>query len=231
MDGGNVGDQNILQCSSCGAHLTEGVRKGKITCPYCGTVNVFKQQVKADGMLICSNCGAANQPEAEYCEECGQGLYLICPKCGMKNRSDAAHCSKCGTRLGDEIKLRNLYYDYLSEAKRVQKKFQRKMWPWYLSLIPTIFAIIMNIADPFHEIGLVFFSIFVFSIPAIVLLPIGTVSSRKKSKKAAQEVEAISANRIGFGEFYDLYAFKHYWTMGMVEGEKRERFLSIVEMK
>jgi uncharacterized membrane protein YvbJ len=31
-----------------------------------------------DNMLVCPNCGAANDLHAEYCAECGDGLYLIC---------------------------------------------------------------------------------------------------------------------------------------------------------
>lgn len=224
-----MGDRNIYQCSSCGAQLTEGIKRGKVVCPYCGTVNVFKQQTKTEGMLICPNCGAANHMDAEYCEECGEGLYIACPKCGTRNKSDAAHCTKCGTRLGEEIKLRQVYFDYLSEARRIKKKFSRKMWPWYLSLIPVLWAIILNFVDPFYDIGLVFFSIFIFSIPAIILIPVGKSINKKKNRAAANEVEKIGSRRKGFAEFYELYTYKHYWTATMVEGEKRERFLKITK--
>jgi len=226
-----MGDRNSFQCSSCGAQLTEGVKRGKVVCPYCGTVNIFSQQTKTDGMLICPNCGAANHTQAEYCEECGQGLYIVCPKCGTRNKSDAAHCTKCGTRLDEEIKLRQQYFDYLAEARRIKKKFSWKIWPWYLSLIPTLFAVFMNISQPFYNAGLTIFSIFVFSIPALILIPVGNSINKKKNRAAANEVEKIGSKRKGFAEFYELYAYKYYWTVVMVEGEKRVRFMKIIGMK
>ena len=219
-----MADQVLLRCQGCGAQLSGGIRKREVTCPYCGTVNVFEKQVDAAGGFICPNCGAINHDEAEYCADCGQGLYLTCPQCGARNKSDVSHCTKCGLRLGEEIKWRHLYFDYLSEAKRIRKGFQRRFNPWFLSLIPAIFAIIMNISYP-GDFGVVFLSTFTFSIPAMILLPIGRNSAKKKTQK---EAENINFAKTGFAEFYDLYSSKHYWTDEMVQGEKRERFLSII---
>lgn len=219
-----MADQVLLRCQGCGAQLSGGARKREVTCPYCGMVNVFKKQVEAAGGLICPNCGATNHDEAEYCADCGQGLYLTCPQCGMRNKSDVSHCTKCGLRLGEEIKWRHLYFDYLSEAKRIRKIFQRRFNPWFLSLIPAIFAIIMNISYP-DDFGLMVGITFLFSIPAIILLPIGKKSAKKKAQK---EVESINFTKPGFSEFYNLYFRKHYWADEMVQGEKREYFLSII---
>ncbi|MGV8026521.1 MAG: zinc ribbon domain-containing protein [Anaerolineaceae bacterium] len=222
-----MSEQLALKCKGCGAQLDSNVRKGKIICPYCGTINIFKLQVETAGMLICPNCGFANHLEAEYCEDCGQSLYMICPKCGTHNKADAAHCIKCGLRLGEEINLQNLYSDYLSEAKRIKKIFRHRFNPWFLSLIPTLFAIIMNLSFP-DDFGVVLGTTLVFSIPAMILLPVGKNLAKKKTKK---EVEKINSTKVGFSEFYNLYFAKHYWPEVMVNNEKRERFLSIVKMK
>jgi predicted RNA-binding Zn-ribbon protein involved in translation (DUF1610 family) len=222
-----MGDQNSFQCRSCGAHLNESMKRGKITCPYCGTVNVLKQQTETQGMLICPNCGAANDLHAEYCAECGDGLYLICPKCKTSNKADAAHCIKCGSLLGEEIKLRNLYFAYLAEAKRVKKIYRSKYNPWFSSLFIPVFALIMGSQVAPDS---VFWMILFFASPIYILILL--LTGRKKAKKKAQdEIEKMNPPKVGFSEFFNLYLKKNYWPDTIVEGEKRERFLSIVQMK
>ena len=220
-----MGNQNMYRCNGCGAQLTDGMKGGKITCKYCGTVNVIQFNIMKDNMLVCPNCGAANDLHAEYCAECGDGLYLICPKCKTKNKADAAHCIQCGSLLGEEIKLRNLYFEYLKEVKRLKKTLHNKMIPWWLSLIPTVFALVMNVVEPG---GLEVFAIstFTFSIPAMILLPIGKKFVMNKVRK---EAEILNSTRIGFSEFFELALQKNYWPDTMVEGEKHERFISIAK--
>ncbi|HEY6058797.1 MAG TPA: zinc-ribbon domain-containing protein, partial [Candidatus Limnocylindrales bacterium] len=49
--------------------------------------------------MICSNCGAANEPGRKFCDECGTRLAIGCPTCGAENRPGARFCGECGTAL------------------------------------------------------------------------------------------------------------------------------------
>ncbi|MGV8026520.1 MAG: zinc ribbon domain-containing protein [Anaerolineaceae bacterium] len=216
-----MGEQSTYRCSGCGAQLTESMKGGKITCTYCGTVNVVQFNIMKDNMLICPNCRAANDLHAEYCAECGDGLYLICPKCKTSNKADAAHCIKCGSLLGEEIKLRNLYFAYLAEAKWVKKIF--RMYN-LLFFIPIFALIIRSQVAQYSVFGMIVFV--AFPIFILILLLIFKMTAMKK---AQNEVEKINSAKVGFSEFFDLYLKKHYWSESMVGGEKRKRFLTIVK--
>lgn len=48
----------------------------------------------------CPACGAANDPDVEYCIACGTHLIPDrCPKCGAGHRPGAEFCAKCGQSL------------------------------------------------------------------------------------------------------------------------------------
>jgi predicted RNA-binding Zn-ribbon protein involved in translation (DUF1610 family) len=223
--GEKMREQSTYRCSGCGAQLTESMKGGKITCPYCGTVNVIQFNIMKNNMLICPNCGAANDLHAEYCAECGDGLYLICPKCKTSNKADAAHCIKCGSLLGEEIKLRKLYFAYLAEAKRVKKIYRSKYNPWFSLLLIPVFALIIGSQVAPDSL---FWPILFFASP--IYLSILLLTGRKKAmKKAQNEVEKINTAKVGFSEFFDLHLKKQYWSESMVEGEKRKHFLTIVK--
>lgn len=51
--------------------------------------------------MKCSNCAYDNQPEARFCQNCGNRLQQICPNCSTANDLDARFCKNCGTRLQD----------------------------------------------------------------------------------------------------------------------------------
>jgi class 3 adenylate cyclase/tetratricopeptide (TPR) repeat protein len=50
--------------------------------------------------VICSNCGAANEADARFCDACGSGLSAGCPSCGTANKPGARFCRSCGSSLG-----------------------------------------------------------------------------------------------------------------------------------
>jgi class 3 adenylate cyclase len=49
----------------------------------------------------CSSCGAANEADAVFCEECGASFGRECPSCGASCSIRAKFCRKCRTPLGD----------------------------------------------------------------------------------------------------------------------------------
>ena len=49
--------------------------------------------------MTCARCGAANDPEARFCEECGGALSDTCPTCGAAVKPGARFCRSCGTAL------------------------------------------------------------------------------------------------------------------------------------
>src|SRR5438094_6946061 len=50
--------------------------------------------------MLCSNCGAENEADARFCNECGTAMSSACPSCGTANRPGAKFCRGCGTTLG-----------------------------------------------------------------------------------------------------------------------------------
>jgi class 3 adenylate cyclase/predicted ATPase len=49
--------------------------------------------------MRCASCGFENQPESQFCEECGTKLVHACPSCGREVRPTAKFCPACGTPL------------------------------------------------------------------------------------------------------------------------------------
>src|SRR5262245_61979253 len=49
--------------------------------------------------MHCASCGFENQPESQFCEECGTKLVHACPSCGRELRPSAKFCPACGTPL------------------------------------------------------------------------------------------------------------------------------------
>jgi len=50
-------------------------------------------------MTKCLNCGAENDPENRFCEECGAALQATCPQCGEKVAPNTKFCPSCGHRI------------------------------------------------------------------------------------------------------------------------------------
>lgn len=93
----------LQHCRSCGAHLDVTPRGGKITCPYCGSVNVFSAEKSAEGENPCPQCGVENPADAVHCSNCGMQFYFACPRCAATNKAGAVHCIKCGINIEDEV--------------------------------------------------------------------------------------------------------------------------------
>src|SRR5262245_50117516 len=49
--------------------------------------------------MRCSRCNFENEPDAQFCEECGSKFALACPGCGREVRPTAKFCRQCGTSL------------------------------------------------------------------------------------------------------------------------------------
>lgn len=48
---------------------------------------------------VCASCGAVNDKDAKFCNNCGAPLKIICPECGAENTSTAKFCDNCGAPL------------------------------------------------------------------------------------------------------------------------------------
>ena len=57
------------------------------------------------GPFRCPRCGAVTSGNKEYCNECGQWLYIECPGCGKTWRYmySYAFCPDCGTKVGEAV--------------------------------------------------------------------------------------------------------------------------------
>lgn len=62
-------------------------------------------------MAVCGRCGRVNDPEALFCQDCGEPQEiketssdpetLICPACGNSNPESTRFCRTCGVRLAE----------------------------------------------------------------------------------------------------------------------------------
>jgi class 3 adenylate cyclase len=50
----------------------------------------------------CSSCGASNEADAAFCEECGASFGRECPSCGTSCSPRAKFCRKCRIPLGGD---------------------------------------------------------------------------------------------------------------------------------
>lgn len=51
---------------------------------------------------VCPACGATNETDSKFCDECGRPLGRNCPSCQGPNRPGAKFCQHCGYRLTEE---------------------------------------------------------------------------------------------------------------------------------
>ncbi len=112
----------VNKCISCGATLDGGEKSGKITCPYCGTLNKVEKEPTRKDVIVCAVCGNENDLDAQHCSQCGADLYFTCPKCRTLNTADAVHCKKCGANLTEEIKK----FKKALEEQRVKAQKRKK---------------------------------------------------------------------------------------------------------
>lgn len=68
--------------------------------------------------VLCKKCGASNNVDAKFCQNCGILLEdrdtvhenkpknIFCPKCGAENNTDAKFCQNCGILLGNRSKTK-----------------------------------------------------------------------------------------------------------------------------
>lgn len=61
-------------------------------------------------LLTCARCRSLNEPDADYCAECGAGLLEACPGCGKTVAAASGACAACGFPTGERP-----YVEYLLE--------------------------------------------------------------------------------------------------------------------
>jgi class 3 adenylate cyclase len=55
--------------------------------------------------MKCSNCSFVNEPDAQFCENCGQPLERRCPNCGRPASPRARFCRHCGFDLAGAVRM------------------------------------------------------------------------------------------------------------------------------
>lgn len=63
-------ETSAFRCSGCGSTMLIPNPDGMLTCAYCGKTYEITGRT-------CSECGAVNPPETEYCIRCGRVLDLV----------------------------------------------------------------------------------------------------------------------------------------------------------
>ncbi|MCD7893285.1 MAG: zinc ribbon domain-containing protein [Erysipelotrichaceae bacterium] len=67
----NIDTENMVQCSSCSKYNPKGMR----FCTGCGQPLVVEEKkIEYPTKKICPSCGAENNVENAFCEECGNKL-------------------------------------------------------------------------------------------------------------------------------------------------------------
>ena len=57
------------------------------------------EQTPKKATLRCPECGAENDAELNFCEQCGSELAKPCPHCGKPVGAHAAFCGHCGKKI------------------------------------------------------------------------------------------------------------------------------------
>lgn len=57
------------------------------------------EQTPKKATLRCPECGAENDAELNFCEQCGSELTKPCPHCGKPVGAHAAFCGHCGKKI------------------------------------------------------------------------------------------------------------------------------------
>ena len=67
---------------------------------YAPILKELKQEVMPDSnVVVCSDCGTANELGSKFCKECGKSLRKTCPYCNAEVNNDSKYCNKCGRAL------------------------------------------------------------------------------------------------------------------------------------
>ena len=86
-------EENLLQCSHCGARLAS----------------------------ICKECGAYNFITSTECSSCGKVLLKLCPSCGAANKPESKSCRKCQFEFVKPQQKINLKPEYSATTNSQQK--------------------------------------------------------------------------------------------------------------
>jgi hypothetical protein len=89
----------------------------------------------------------------------------------------------------------------------------------FIGIIPMLAAVLGKLAPSAFWWGLLI---------AVIVFVAALVMANRHTEK---EVEKTSQSKPGFSEFYKLYLQKDYWPEKMADGEKSDKFLSILGRK
>lgn len=67
---------------------------------------------KESDTVECPRCYSGNNPSNDYCENCGEPLYITCPKCKRKEIASNNACTGCGFLFGNIAKINFLLEEY-----------------------------------------------------------------------------------------------------------------------
>ena len=123
---GEIISNQVLFCSNCGKrvagenqipcpHCRKLITKDALFCKYCGhPVNGGARfGTESAPVRFCSACGGkVEEPDAEYCPECGAPVprarqakptaERVCPNCGAAVRPGERRCPSCGLSVGQD---------------------------------------------------------------------------------------------------------------------------------
>lgn len=90
-----------MKCPICKKTIPDNTLK----CPYC----------KTRTGLICKNCHAVNSIYDIVCRKCGEEILRLCPECNSVNQLNAKKCRKCGYSFAEQVKVKDVIPEDISE--------------------------------------------------------------------------------------------------------------------
>jgi ribosomal protein L40E len=171
--------------------------------------------------IICSHCGAENEPGHKYCLKCFKPLTakptnpepheLICSYCGAKNEPNSLYCNRCGFQLMDRCPICGALYpiegavvctrcgtpllagkEFTEHAKRRIKKYSTLFY-LYLSflLLVSTFTVIWCVELKSYANLLLQYLSILILIVFILLLLIGLVNAYHNWSVAKKEYRKL----------------------------------------
>ena len=117
-------------------NTTLSVKENKQVTPIVN--NKEKVHEKSNMTISCKKCGANNNADAKFCQNCGtlldanneatekQSQYIFCKKCGTENKADARFCQNCGIFLKDDNKSKQAEESYYNKEQDQQSAYSER---------------------------------------------------------------------------------------------------------
>lgn len=100
--------------------------------------NKEKVHEKSNMAVLCKKCGAENNADARFCQNCGtllsandkavekQPEYILCKNCGTENNANAKFCQNCGVFLEDHNKSKQPEESYCNKEQGQQSTYSER---------------------------------------------------------------------------------------------------------